>query len=400
MTNFWQDPTVWALAVGAPVATVALTLQRNTIRVLRRQKQGLEADLGELHGSHARLEATLEELRDGYAEVVRQAKEEADNATNTVLKKAMQTLQGLAAEQQRGISGLQKKYGDSPVLRDLLDIDHMNSQFNRRAQSIAVLCGGWLGRQRDAASVYDVIRGAQGRIRHYERIDIASRVDFAVTSRAVEPVALTVAELLDNATSYSSPSSMVDVEVRSVPKGICIVIDDAGVGMSEEEKRHATALLTSGSAVSVAELGNPPAFGFAVIGALCARFGFTVTIDSTSPYGGVRAVVMVPKELLTDMPEPKKPVVTQESVPGSRGTGTAPATTSGGLPRRQNKRRGAMALVPDDKADEAATPTRSAESRVAAMGAFQRGTLSGRSAGVPAAERDTSPHSNEGSDAP
>lgn len=396
-----QDPTVWALAAGVPVATTVVVHQRKTIKSLRRQKQGVENDLAEAQGSRAVLQSTIEELRRGYDEVVRQAKEEAENATNTVLKSAMQTLQGLAAEQQRAISGLQKKYGDSAVLRDLLDVDHMNSQFNRRAQSIAVLCGGWLGRQRDAASIYDVIRGAQGRIRHYQRIDIASRVDIAVTSRAVEPVALTVAELLDNATSYSAPTSMVDVEVRTVPKGICIVIDDAGVGMSEEEKTAATALLTGGSAVSVSELGNPPAFGFAVIGALCARFGFTVTIDSTSPYGGVRAVVMVPKELLTDMPEPVKPTTIRGADPGSRGSGPAPSTTVEGLPRRQNKRR-AMALVPDSRPDDEATapPARSAEARVAAMDAFQRGTLSGRSAGVPAAERDTPADSHEGFDAP
>ncbi|MGW6203812.1 ATP-binding protein [Streptomyces sp. NPDC055089] len=399
MTNFWQDPTVWALAVGVAVAATVITRQRKTIKALRRQKQGFQGELTASQGRAAVLESTVTELRSGYDEVVRQAKEEAGEATNTVLKSAMRTLQGLAAEQQRAISGLQKKYGDSAVLRDMLDIDHMNSQFNRRAQSIAVLCGGWLGRQREAASVYDVIRGAQGRIRHYQRIEIASRVDFAVTSRVVEPIALTVAELLDNATSYSEPSTMVEVEVRTVPRGICIVIDDAGVGMSEEERTNATALLSSGSAVSVSELGNPPAFGFAVMGALCARFGFTVAIDSTSPYGGVRAVVMVPKELLTEMPEPKTPTTTQEVNAAAAIRGSAPAATEGGLPRRRNKR--GMALVPDDgrRSDEA-PPARSAEARVAAMGAFQRGTLSGRGAGVPAAEGDTTADSHEGFDAP
>ncbi|MFD7019954.1 ATP-binding protein [Streptomyces sp. NPDC059928] len=399
MTNFWQDPTVWALAVAVAVAATVITRQRKTIKALRRQKQGLQAELTASQGRAASLESTVTELRSGYDEVVRQAKEEAEEATNTVLKSAMRTLQGLAAEQQRVISGLQKKYGDSAVLRDMLDIDHMNSQFNRRAQSIAVLCGGWLGRQREAASVYDVIRGAQGRIRHYQRIEIASRVDFAVTSRAVEPIALTVAELLDNATSYSEPSTMVEVEVRTVPRGICIVIDDAGVGMSEDERTNATALLSSGSAVSVSELGNPPAFGFAVIGALCARFGFTVAIDSTSPYGGVRAVVMVPKELLTEMPEPKTPTPTQAVNAVSASRGSASAATEHGLPRRRNKR--GMALVPEGGArSDEAPPARSAEERVAVMGAFQRGTLSGRGAGVPAAEGDTTADSHEGLDAP
>ncbi|MFD8260197.1 ATP-binding protein [Streptomyces griseoluteus] len=399
MTNFWHNPAVWALVVGVAVAIWVITRQRKTINALRHEKQGVQGELFESQGKVAHLESIITDLRSGYDEVVRRAKEEAEDATNTVLKSAMRTLQGLAVEQQRAISGLQKKYGDSAVLRDMLDIDHMNSQFNRRAQSIGVLCGGWLGRQREAAPVHDVIRGAQGRIRAYQRVDIASRVDFAVTSRAVEPIALAVAELLDNATSYSEPSTTVDVEVRPVPTGIVIVIDDAGVGMSEEERTNATALLSGGSAVHVSELGNPPKFGFAVIGALCARFGFAVTIDSTSPYGGVRAVVRVPKELLTDMPEPKRPTTTQEVNAAAVNRGSAPATTEGGLPRRRSKR--GMALVTDSSSKpDAAPPARSAEARVAAMGAFQRGTLSGRSAGVPAADRDTTADSHEGFDAP
>ncbi|MFJ9624931.1 ATP-binding protein [Streptomyces sp. NPDC101181] len=400
MTNFWQDPTVWALAAGVPVATTVVVRQRKTIRELRRQKQGVEGELGQLQQNRFQLEAGIEELRNGYAEVVRQAKAEAENATNTVLKSAMQTLQGLAAEQQRAIAGLQRKYGDSPVLRDMLDIDHMNAQFNRRAQSVAVLCGGWLGRQREAASLYDVIRGAQGRIRHYQRVDVLSQIDLAVTSRAVEPVALTVAELLDNATSYSAPASTVEVNVRTVPKGICVVIDDAGVGMSEEEKTNASLLLSRGATVSVSELGNPPAFGFAVIGALCARFGFTVNIDGTSPYGGVRAVVMVPRELLTDMPEPSRPDASAGDVPQPEARGSMPATTPNGLPQRRNKR--GMALVPDNQTAAASPPPpRSPESRVAVMGAFQRGTANGRSTGVPDVERASSPaDSHKGTDAP
>ncbi len=79
---------------------------------------------------------------------MKKAQEQAEEATRTALKSAMRTLQGLAAEQQLAISKLQSKYGESVILQDLLEIDHMNSQFGRRAQSIAVLCEGWLGRRR------------------------------------------------------------------------------------------------------------------------------------------------------------------------------------------------------------------------------------------------------------
>ncbi|MFD5857533.1 ATP-binding protein [Streptomyces chartreusis] len=365
MTQYVMDPAIWGLVVGAPAAATIIVRQQKAIRKLRKRNDELKSSYVDLEG--------------GYDAIVRQTEERAGEETKTVLKSAMRTLQGLAAEQQLVISKLQSKYGDSPILRDLLEIDHMNSQFGRRAQSIAVLCQGWLGRQRDPASVYDVIRSAQGRIRHYQRVEILSQVDYGVTSRAVESIALAVAELLDNATSYSAPETVVEINVRSVPKGICIVVDDAGVGMNEEEKARAAELLSGERAASVSDLGNPPQFGFAVIGALCERYGFTVSVDSTSPYGGVRAVVLVPEELLTSMPEPKIPnAAVNADAQADEAGGDAPATTSDGLPKRRRKQR-PMAVVPSTPGT-ARSPGRSTEETASIMSAFQRGTQTGRAA--------------------
>ncbi|CAM5623206.1 histidine kinase OS=Streptomyces fumanus OX=67302 GN=GCM10018772_27710 PE=4 SV=1 [Streptomyces fumanus] len=280
MTEYIENPLFWALLVAFVATSTMAVRQRRTVRLLRQEIQGL----GERYT----------ELETGYEQSVRAAQEQAEEETKTVLKSAMRTLQGLAAEQQLVLSRLQSKYGDSAMLQDLLEIDHTNSQFGRRAQSIAVLCDGWLGGRRDTASVYDVVRSAQGRIRHFRRVEILSQVDFGITSRAVEPVALALAELLDNATSYSSPDTVVEINIRTVPKGICVVVDDAGVGMSDEERTRAEKLLSSERASGVAGLGNPPQFGFAVIGLLCERFGFEVSVDTSSPYGGVRAVVLLP----------------------------------------------------------------------------------------------------------
>ncbi|WP_406136040.1 ATP-binding protein [Streptomyces sp. NBC_01089] len=370
MTQYLQDPALWALIAGTPVAATAIVRGRKSISKLRTEKQELK--------SHY---ATLEEH---YAESVEEAKERAEEATKSALKSAMRTLQGLASEQQLAISKLQGKYGELQILQDLLDIDHMNSQFARRAQSIAVLCDGWLGRQRTDASLYDVVRSAKGRIRHFTRVEIRTQSHFAIVSRAVEPVALTLAELLDNATSYSAPETMIEINIRPVPKGVCIIVDDAGVGMNEEEKSRAAKLLSSERSPGVAGLGNPPQFGFTVIGVLAARYGFSVSVDTTSPYGGVRAVVLLPDDLLTSMPEPAPqpqakeiPTVAASSPmpPEEDSAATqAPATTFGGLPKRS--RRGPISIVPE--ADAGAAPARSTEQIASVMGAFQRGTQSGR----------------------
>ncbi|MGY5079859.1 ATP-binding protein [Streptomyces nigrescens] len=401
MTQYFQDPAFWGLIAGTPVAATAIIRGRMKITELRKEKV-------ELKQHYANLE-------DHYTEAVEEAKDRAEEATKTTLKAAMRTLQGLASEQQLAISKLQETYGEHKILQDLLDIDHMNSQFARRAQSIAVLCDGWLGRRRNNASLYDVVRSAKGRIRHFTRVEIRSQSNFAIVSRAVEPVALVLAELLDNATSYSAPETMIEINIRPVPKGVCIVVDDAGVGMNEEEKARAAQLLSSENSASVSSLGNPPQFGFTVMGVLAARYGFSVSVDSTSPYGGVRAVVLLPDDLLTSLHEPEEsPAVAAsaplppENPPGQPAYGTpdppvpgypaagypapgpaplgqpaaprpVPETTAGGLPKR--RRRGAISIVPTDaptESESTETPARDSARAASVMGAFQRGTQSGR----------------------
>ncbi|MFF1543284.1 ATP-binding protein [Streptomyces sp. NPDC058291] len=378
MTDYIRNPVLWALLVAVLVAVALIVRQRRAARTLRQE-------FADLRARHA-------ELENGYAKSVEAAHERAEEATKTVLKSAMRTLQGLAAEQQLIVSRLQNKYGESVILQDLLEIDHTNSQFGRRAQSIAVLCDGWLGRQRDVASVYDVVRSAQGRVRHYRRVEILSQVDFGITSRAVEPVALALAELLDNATSYSSPDTVVEINIRTVPKGICIVVDDAGVGMNDEERARAEKLLSSERVSGVSALGNPPQFGFAVMGVLSERFGFEVSVDSTSPYGGVRAVLLLPHDLLTNAPEQKEPAPVApaaQAAPAGGGpeAGLTATTTSDGLPRRRRKR--PMAIVPGSASNTPAS-SRSGAETAAIMGAFQRGTRSGRAAQTDPAEQSSS----------
>ncbi|OSC75931.1 hypothetical protein B5180_04790 [Streptomyces sp. BF-3] len=309
--TFAQGPVLWALVVVALVA-VGAVLRARAINVklrrnhaeLRQERDALLHQRDELHVVHNTL---LQRQSAELAEVRKDAEEE----TKAVLKAAVRTLQGLADEQQVVIEKAQRKYGDDPgILADLMAVDHANSQFGRRAQGIAVLCGGWLGRRETVASVFDVARSAQGRIRHFDRVRVNGQVNFSVVSRAVEPVAVVLAELLANATNYSAPGTPVEINIQAVPTGVCLIVDDAGLGMGQEEKDRAAALLSPQAAISVSSLGIPPQFGFAVSGMLAARYGFRVSVDSVSPYGGVRAVVLIPDELLTTA----RRVVVMESV--------------------------------------------------------------------------------------
>ncbi|MGK5734157.1 ATP-binding protein, partial [Streptomyces sp. URMC 124] len=332
MSHHIPDVVTWCLAAVLIVVAVLLVRQRGIAAALRLRAATLEegqrardTELGHLVAVRIpavsasmnqpvplpglldeQLAGTvfahgLQSVMDTFTQAVDKAQARADQSAKAALKASMRALQGLAHEQQLAISDMQDRHDNPDVLRDLLQIDHANSQFGRRAQAIAVLCGSWPGRQRAASPLTDVVRGATSRIRDYRRVQVHSQADLAVVSRAVEPVVLAVAELLDNAARHSQPNTTVEVGLQPVHNGACVVIDDAGVGMDGQEIQRAGALLSGRAAVDVSRLGDPPQFGFPVIGVLAARYGFSVSVDTRSPYGGVRAVLFLPSTLLTQI---------------------------------------------------------------------------------------------------
>ncbi|MEV0690858.1 ATP-binding protein [Streptomyces sp. NPDC050388] len=390
MTSLIRDPLLWILLVVLIAAAFAVMRARRTNLALRRTRKDLESDLGQAQGQLAQQQGYIATLNARHQGDLADVRADAESSTKAVLKSAMGTLQSLAEEQQLLLDGLLKKYGnDTEVLADLMSVDHTGSQFSRRAKGISVLCGGWLGRRDGAATVYDVARSAQGRIKDFNRVGIHAQVSASVSAKAVEPVAVVLAELLDNATTYSAPGTPVEVNIQAVPTGVCFIVDDAGLGMDQETKDRAAALLSADSEVDITGLGDPPRFGFAVCGMLATRYGFSVSVGSVSPYGGVRAVIRVPESLLAaDAPAPAEPVqeaVSQEAAPQRLapvpvGPSHVVGRTNGGLPKRR-RRQGPISVVPapDDTAGvDEQTSEPASEVTASRLGAFARGTQLGR----------------------
>ncbi|MBB5800921.1 hypothetical protein F4560_000689 [Saccharothrix ecbatanensis] len=335
-----------------------------------------------------------------FADSVRNATARGEQSARATLKSMMRAVQSLSNEQQVAISAMQDRHDDPDVLAGLMRIDHMNSQLNRRAQATAVLCGSWPGQQRSASALTDVVRGATSRIRDYLRINVPAESDVAVISRAVEPVVLAVAELLDNGARHSPPTTSVEVNFQQAHNGMVVMIDDGGVGMTVEELQRAARLLTGDGGSDINRLGDPPQVGFAVIGVLAKRYGFRVSVDTRSPYGGVRAVVFLPTELLTRVSKPAMPD-NAVALPPEQRPRPVPAVddsvmgrTPGGLPRRrrtQNADQGTPSSVPAGTADTATAPMErvpveesSGQLRIAAgLAAWKRGTDSGRATTPP-----------------
>ncbi|WP_406096709.1 ATP-binding protein [Kitasatospora purpeofusca] len=213
-------------------------------------------------------------------------------------------VQAIVHRQAAELRVMEHRHGNDPaVFDDLLLVDHGNALIGRLADSIAVLGGARPGRQWNrAVPLYSVLRGGMSRILDFQRVELHPVSDVAVTGPAVEPLIHAVAELLDNATRYSPPHTSVHLTAVEVQTGIAIEIEDGGLSLSEEGRARAERMLLEAQAgIDLNELGETPRLGLAVVGRLSRAYGFQVSLRP-SAYGGVRAVLVVPQELITTAP--------------------------------------------------------------------------------------------------
>nr|WP_199807810.1 ATP-binding protein [Streptomyces sp. NRRL S-350] len=213
-------------------------------------------------------------------------------------------VQAIIHRQAKDLREMEDRHGNDPaVFDDLLRLDHGNALTGRLADSIAVLSGARPGRQwTRPIALYSVLRGGMSRILEYQRVDLHPVAQISVTGPAVEPLIHAVAELLDNATRYSPPHTHVHLSASEVQSGMAIEIEDGGLGLTDEATARAErAMREAMVSKDFDDLTESPRLGFAIVGRLCQAYGFQVSLRR-SAYGGVRAVLVVPQELLTTAP--------------------------------------------------------------------------------------------------
>ncbi|MEU0145154.1 ATP-binding protein [Streptomyces sp. NPDC006288] len=215
-------------------------------------------------------------------------------------------VQAIVHRQASELREMEDHHGRNPdVFDDLLRIDHGTALIGRLADSIAVLGGARPSRQwPKAVPLFSVLRGAMSRILEYQRVDLHSIAKVAIVGTAVEPLIHACAELLDNATRYSPPQTRVHVTAVEVQTGIAIEIEDGGVSLSEEARARAENMLAQAQAgINMNDLGESPRLGMAVVGRLSRMYQLQVSLRQ-SAYGGVRAVLIVPRDMITTGPAP------------------------------------------------------------------------------------------------
>jgi signal transduction histidine kinase len=223
--------------------------------------------------------------------------------------------QALVHRQLTLLDAMERKESVPEELESLFRVDHLATRMRRNAENLIVLSGAVPGRGwRNPIPLVDVVRGAVAEVEEYERVTVSPIGSAALAGRSVGDVIHLLAELVENALSFSPPHTMVHVNGELVGNGFAVEIEDRGLGMSAEALEAANEQLT-----------NPPEFnltstarlGLYVVGRLSERHQLKVRLRS-SPYGGVTAVVLIPTSLIVNEGDDPRPNVARDRLAASR----------------------------------------------------------------------------------
>ncbi|MES9539117.1 MULTISPECIES: nitrate- and nitrite sensing domain-containing protein [unclassified Actinomadura] len=186
---------------------------------------------------------------------------------------------------------------ETKELEELFRLDHLATRMRRNAENLIVLSGalparGW----RNAVPMVDVVRAAVGEVEDYTRVTVLPFGPVELAGRAVGDVTHLLAELIENAVSFSPPDTIVQVGGHLVASGFAIDIEDRGLGMTDEKLAEINA-----------RIADPPDFnlqssvqlGLFVVSKLAERYNLQVSLKR-SAYGGTTAVVVIPRELIVE----------------------------------------------------------------------------------------------------
>lgn len=305
----------------------------------------------------------------------------------------------------------QRSEDDPQQLELLFKLDHLATRSRRNAENLIIMGGGKPGRQwRNPVPLDKIVGSSIAETELYTRVDITQLPESRVVGDAVGDIAHLIAELVDNATTFSPPEARVELRGNVVGRGLVIRVEDQGVGMEQDQLDALNAMMKEPPDFSVRAMSTDSRVGLFVVAHLAARHGIRITFQE-SAYGGTVAIVLISSNLLVpaespattpapdspaareaaaDDPEPAEPSLWPEELPSTVRVSTmdsiGPNESKPPLPRRERQTN----IVPQLREEpeqlvEAALKTSvddcfrpEPESSRASMSAFQQGTLRAR----------------------
>ncbi|NGN66019.1 sensor histidine kinase [Streptomyces sp. A7024] len=209
-------------------------------------------------------------------------------------------LQSLVHREIQLLDELENEVEDPELLKGLFHVDHLATRIRRHAENLAVL-GGAISRRQwsNPVTLTEVVRSSIAEVEQYSRVKLVPPIDSTLRGHAVADVIHLLAELVENASVFSAPNTQVLLRASHVTAGLAIEVEDRGLGMPVAEQNKLNGLLADPDQVDVADLLSDGRIGLFVVSALSRRHGIAVRLQ-TNIYGGVQAVIVLPRGLLGD----------------------------------------------------------------------------------------------------
>nr|WP_055507195.1 nitrate- and nitrite sensing domain-containing protein [Nonomuraea pusilla] len=264
-----------------------------------------------------------------HREAVRLAGDEARlranvNAMFVNLSRRSQTL---VERQLTLIERLERGERDDTRLGDLFKLDHLATRMRRNSENLLVLAGQEAARKwSEPVELMDVVRAAVGEVESYDRVSAQAHSEVAIAGQAVTDVVHLLAELVENAVSFSPGDTKVVISSSRIDGGgLMVSVTDNGIGMSQEELAQANDRLANPPVVDVSASRR---MGLFVVGRLALRHRIRVLLRR-GDVGGLTAMVLLPEVLLA--PAPAAPGM--PGMAGTSGMGGMPGMAEAGRPR-------------------------------------------------------------------
>ena len=274
-----------------------------------------------------------------HAEAVRLAGNEAmlRSSFNAMFVNLSRRSQSLIERLARTIDSLEQNEADPDRLSNLFSMDHLVTRMRRNSENLLLLAGHETARKWSApVPLADVVRAATSEIEQYSRVAMKIQPGISITGPAVSDVVHLLAEIIENATIFSSKDTPVHISGHEIPSGgVLIEVSDSGVGVPEARLTEMNLRLDNPPVIDVSVSRH---MGLFAVARLAERHGVRVRLRARSPRGLI-ALVWLPDS------------VTER--------GTAPARWPRG--RRQGSPRAAPPAVPAP----ARTPLRTASPQAA-----------------------------------
>jgi signal transduction histidine kinase len=280
----------------------------------------LESDRKHLVGQRQKMADAREQLKAELTDSAVQLERLRTTIGATFVSLALRTL-GLVERQLAVIESLEEREQDPDRLATLFKLDHFATVMRRHSENLLVLAGTeHVQQSAGPVPLVDVVRAAVSEIERYERVRIAALPPHAhVAGFAADDLSHLLAELMENATSFSPPDLPVEVSGWLLESGeVMLSVQDEGIGMTAERMTTLNSRLAEfdpeAAYESYDEGDEGLGLGLYVVARLAHRHGVRVQLREQKQ-GGVAAVVVLPKSLLTAAPT--------SAVPAS---GTGPVT--------------------------------------------------------------------------